>query len=168
MACSRRRRVTRSSNSRTPRMTCCWGSSRSEPRQPRRFRKWNSKLNRMIARSLMSAATQHAKPLPAPNSDFYQLLDTLPAEDLAVVKQVRAFMEAKVAPIINKYWVQDAFPFELVPGIKELNVSGVGMKGYGCPGGSGLLFGLIAMERSRVDSSISTFFGDHNGLAMGS
>ena len=40
---------------------------------------------------------------PAPNSDFYELAETLPAEELAVVKQVRAFMETKVAPIITKY-----------------------------------------------------------------
>lgn len=116
----------------------------------------------------MSPVTQHAKPLPAPNSDFYQLVDTLFAEDLAVVKQVRAFMDGKVAPIINKYWVEDTFPFELLPAIKDLSVAGVGMKGYGCPGGSALLFGLIAMEMSRVDSSIATFFGVHSGLAMGS
>lgn len=31
-----------------------------------------------------------------------------------------------------------------------------------------MLFGLAAMEMSRVDSSIATFFGVHNGLAMGS
>ena len=31
-----------------------------------------------------------------------------------------------------------------------------------------LLFGLIPMEMARVDSSIATFFGVHNGLAMGS
>ena len=47
--------------------------------------------------------------LPAPNSDFYEFAETLPAEELAVVKQVRAFMETKVAPIITKYWVDDAF-----------------------------------------------------------
>ena len=45
---------------------------------------------------------QH-KPLPAPNSDFYELVETLPAEELAIVKQVRVFMETKVAPIITKY-----------------------------------------------------------------
>jgi hypothetical protein len=53
------------------------------------------------------------KPLPSPNSDFYELVETLPAEELALVKQVRAFMETKVAPIITKYWVEDSFPFEL-------------------------------------------------------
>src|SRR4051812_12986735 len=108
------------------------------------------------------------KALPVPNSDFYQLAETLNAEEHALLKQVRAFMETKVAPIINKYWVEDAFPFELLPAIQELNLGGLGMQGYGCRGGSALLFGLAAMEMSRVDSSIATFFGVHNGLAMGS
>ncbi len=109
-----------------------------------------------------------SKPLPAPNSDFYELVETLSAEELAVVKQVRAFMEANVVPIITKYWVEDAFPFEILPAIKELNIGGVGMQGYGCRGGSTLLFGLIAMEMARFDASIATFFGVHVGLAMGS
>ncbi len=113
-------------------------------------------------------ARPERKPLPPPNSDFYQLAETLAPEELAVVKQVRAFMESKVAPIATKYWADDAFPFELLPAFKELNLGGVGMQGYGCRGGSALLFGLVAMEMSRVDSSIATFFGVHNGLAMGS
>src|ERR1700730_5786439 len=40
------------------------------------------------------------KQLPAPNSDFYEVYGTLNAEELATVKKVRAFMEAKVAPVI--------------------------------------------------------------------
>jgi glutaryl-CoA dehydrogenase len=112
--------------------------------------------------------TKQPKPLPAPNSDFYELAETLPAEELAVLKQVRAFMETKVAPVINKFWVEDSFPFELLPAFKELNIGGLGLQGYGCRGGSALLFGLVAMEMSRVDSSIATFFGVQNGLAMGS
>src|SRR5467141_816949 len=113
-------------------------------------------------------AKKAPKQLPPPNSDFYEFAETLDAEELALLKQVRAFMETKVAPIINKYWIEDSFPFELLPAIKELNLGGLGMQGYGCRGGSALLFGLAAMEMSRVDSSIATFFGVHNGLAMGS
>src|SRR5215467_12746111 len=115
-----------------------------------------------------SKESKQPKPLPAPNSDFYELAETLPAEELAVVKQVRAFMETKVAPIITKYWVEDAFPFELLPAFKDLNIGGLGMKGYGCRGGSLLLTGLVAMEMARTDASIATFFGVHIGLAMGS
>jgi alkylation response protein AidB-like acyl-CoA dehydrogenase len=113
-------------------------------------------------------ASAPPKQLPAPNSDFYRLAETLDADELGFLRQVRAFMEAKVAPIINKYWVEDSFPFELLPAFKELNIGGLGLEGYGCRGGSALLFGLAAMEMSRVDSSIATFFGVHNGLAMGS
>ena len=108
------------------------------------------------------------KPLPAPNSDFYELAETLGSEELALLRQVRAFMESNVAPIITKYWAEDAFPFELLPAFKALNIGGLGMEGYGCRGGSALLFGLAMMEMARTDASIATFFGVHNGLAMGS
>ena len=67
--------------------------------------------------TVTTTATRPAKqpkPLPAPNSDFYEFAETLTPRT-AIVKKVRAFMESKVAPIINKYWVEDAFPFELVP-----------------------------------------------------
>jgi alkylation response protein AidB-like acyl-CoA dehydrogenase len=108
------------------------------------------------------------KPLPAPNSDFYEVYETLSADELATVKRVRAFMEAKVAPVITKYWVDDAFPFELLPAVKELGIGGVGMKGYGCAGGSVALLGFVQMEIARIDPSFSTFMGVHIGLAMGS
>jgi glutaryl-CoA dehydrogenase len=111
---------------------------------------------------------KQAKPLPSPNSDFYELAATLSAEELALLKQVRAFMEDKVAPIIDRYWAEDAFPFELLPAFKDLNIGGLGLEGYGCRGGTQKLFGLIAMELARTDASFCTFFGVHDGLAMGS
>src|ERR1700693_3933558 len=108
------------------------------------------------------------KQLPAPNSDFYDLYETLNAEELATVKRVRGFMESKVAPVITKYWVEDAFPFELLPAAKELGIGGLAMQGYGCAGGSLALLGFVQMEIARIDPSFSTFMGVHVGLAMGS
>src|SRR5260370_23564432 len=90
------------------------------------------------------------KRLPAPNTEFYYLYETLPPEELAIVRRVREFMETKVAPVITKYWVEDAFPFELLPAVKELGIGGVAMKGYGCAGGSLALLGFIQMEIARV------------------
>ncbi len=119
----------------------------------------------------MSTAMQDvhkAKPLPPPNVDFYDLAATLPAEEHATLRQVHEFMKSQVAPVINKFWAEDAFPFELLPAIKDLNIMGAGLPGYGCRGGSALLFGLIAMEMARYDASIATFVGVHSGLAMGS
>src|SRR6266404_3690389 len=113
-------------------------------------------------------AVHQPKQLPPPNSDFYEVYETLNADELATLKRVRAFMETRVAPVITKYWVEDAFPFELLPAVKELGIGGLGIKGYGCAGGSLALLGFVQMEIARVDPSFSTFLGVHNGLAMGS
>ncbi|MDB5755344.1 MAG: Acyl-CoA dehydrogenase [Massilia sp.] len=115
-----------------------------------------------------SKATGQSQPLPEPNSDLYEVTGTLGTDELEILKQVRTFMKDRVAPIINKYWVDDAFPFELMPALKELNIGGLGLQGYGCRGGSALLTGFVAMEMTRVDASIATFWGVHSGLAMGS
>src|SRR5258707_7175737 len=115
-----------------------------------------------------ASKTAAPKPVPVPNGDFYQLIELLTPEEKAVVKKVRTYMETKVQPIINKYWSDDAFPFELVPSFKELGSCGLGFEGYGCRGGSQKLFGFVAMEMARVDASFGTFFGVHSGLAMGS
>src|SRR5438876_9810712 len=107
-------------------------------------------------------------PLPVPNGDFYEVTESLNAAELEILKQVRAFMETSVVPIITKYWADDAFPFEVLPALRDLKVGGLGLQGYGCRGGSTLLDGFVQMEMARVDPSFSTFFGVHNGLAMGS
>jgi alkylation response protein AidB-like acyl-CoA dehydrogenase len=122
----------------------------------------------MTSASVATKTAKPPKPLPAPNSDFYEVYETLAPDELATVKRVRAFMEAKVEPVITKYWVDDAFPFELLPGVKELGIGGLGMHGYGCAGGSLALLGFVLMEIARIDPSFATFFGVHDGLAMGS
>jgi len=49
-----------------------------------------------------------------------------------------------------------------------LNICGLTYEGYGTPYETYVMEGIIAMELARVDVSISTFFGVHSGLAMGS
>ncbi|MFI4917934.1 MAG: acyl-CoA dehydrogenase family protein [Legionellales bacterium] len=121
-----------------------------------------------IKNTTLDKDTRKVVELPAPNSDFYQIIESLNKAEQEKVKQVRAFMESKVAPIINKHWEEASFPFEIIPGIKDLNIAGLGYEGYGCAGGSSLFSGYIAMELARIDCSCATFFGVHSGLAMGS
>src|SRR5271154_157886 len=116
----------------------------------------------------MTTVTQPKSALPKPDADFYQVTASLSDADQEVLKRVRTFMEGQVAPVINKYWAEDSFPFELIPGIRDLKIAGAGYEGYGCAGGSTLLAGFIAMEIARIDCSCATFFGVHSGLAMGS
>jgi glutaryl-CoA dehydrogenase len=102
------------------------------------------------------------------DGDFYLLERQLPAESRELLLRVREYMEKTVQPVINHYWTREEFPFDLVAGMSELGIAGMGYSGYGCPGRDCLLDGMISMELARVDSSIATFFGVHSGLAMGS
>ncbi len=108
------------------------------------------------------------KALPQANGDFYSINATLSEEDQALLRRVRDFLEAEVTPIINQYWIREEFPHQIIPKLAELGIAGLAYHGYGCPGKSTVLDGLLAMEIARVDSSIATFFGVHGGLAMGS
>jgi alkylation response protein AidB-like acyl-CoA dehydrogenase len=105
--------------------------------------------------------------MPA-DADFYALELLLDTEDRALLHRVRAFMEKEVEPIINRYWTRAKFPHEILPGLRELGIAGLPYAGYGCPGKSPLLDGMVAMELARTDPSIATFNGVHGGLAMGS
>src|SRR4029077_3384175 len=68
---------------------------------------------------------------------------------------------------VNTYWERGEFPFELVPKMAALNIVGDwNMQGYGCVPMTAVGNGLIAMELSRIDGSIATFFAVHVGLAM--
>jgi alkylation response protein AidB-like acyl-CoA dehydrogenase len=100
-------------------------------------------------------------------SDFYDLEALLDDEDRALLHRVRAFMDEQVEPVINEWWTRGKFPMDLIPGLAELGIAGTQYSGYGCPGRSPLTDGMIAMELSRGDPSISTFMGVHGGLAMG-
>ena len=108
------------------------------------------------------------KALPQANGDFYAIGSTLSEEDQALLRRVRDFLEAEVAPVINAYWIREEFPHQILPGLAELHVAGLAYHGYGCPGKSTVLEGMMMMELARVDSSIATFLGVHSGLAMGS
>ncbi len=105
------------------------------------------------------------KELPPVTGDFYDISHKLSEEDRALQLKVRSFMEQEIQPIVNEYWLNAEFPFEVIPKLAELNICGVTYEGYGCPNRSFLMEGIIAMELARVDTSISTFFGVQSGLA---
>lgn len=106
--------------------------------------------------------------LPPIDGDFYNLSLKLTKQQRELQIQVRNFMEDEVRPLVNDHWNRAKFPFEIIEKFKTLNITGVPYKGYGCPNLPFLMEGIIAQEIARVDVSISTFFGVHSGLAMGS
>jgi glutaryl-CoA dehydrogenase len=101
-------------------------------------------------------------------TDFYDIETLLPDADRALLADVRDFMAAEVAPIINDYWSREEFPHQVWPRLAELGLGGLVLDGYGCPGRGAVLDGFVAMELASVDSSVATGLGVHSHLAMGS
>lgn len=106
--------------------------------------------------------------LPPIDGDFYKLDLNLNPEQRDLQLRVRNFMEDEIRPLVNDHWNRAKFPHEIIGKFAKLGITGVPYEGYGCPNLSFLMEGIIAQEIARVDVSISTFFGVHSGLAMGS
>ena len=113
-------------------------------------------------------AKHHPGPLPEAHGDLYELGGLLSPPEQQLKLKVRQFMHDEIAPLVEEHWLRGTFPMDLIPKFGALDIAGLTFKGYGFPGGSCVLEGLLAEEMARVDVSMSTFFGVQSGLAMGS
>ncbi|MFD9438469.1 acyl-CoA dehydrogenase family protein [Streptomyces sp. NPDC060006] len=101
-------------------------------------------------------------------ADFYDYEALLPDEERKILLGARALMRDEVKPLVNENWGKGRFPTELIGIFRESGLAGLPYEGYGehRPAVSNLLSGMLAMELTRTDASVATFFGVHNGLAM--
>lgn len=101
-------------------------------------------------------------------ADLYGYERLLPDDEREILARTRTFLHDKIKPLVNEYWIRDEFPREIIGLFADSGLAGMPYEGYGAHRGavSQLLTGMMAMEMSRVDPSVSTFFGVHNGLAM--
>ncbi|MGY2065329.1 acyl-CoA dehydrogenase family protein [Blastococcus sp. SYSU DS0619] len=100
--------------------------------------------------------------------DLYAYESLLPAEEREELAGIREFLQTEVKPRVNEHWEAATFPMDLIPRFAEAGLVGRSYDTEGSPRGSRLFTGFIALETSRVDPSMATFLGVHNGLAMGS
>jgi glutaryl-CoA dehydrogenase len=106
---------------------------------------------------------------PPINADFYDVKNLLNAEEQKTLDAVRNFMMNEIEPIVTDAWMQGDFPFQIIEGLRKLNICGITLdKSVGGQQRSNILEGMIGAEIARVDVSICTFFGVHSGLAMNS
>ncbi|MET7354052.1 acyl-CoA dehydrogenase family protein [Streptomyces mirabilis] len=110
---------------------------------------------------------------PAPpddllGADFYLYEALLPDDERKILRKARAFLRDEVKPMVNRYWDQGEFPMGLIEKFRGSGLTALSYEGYGehLPAASHLLGGLLAMEMSRIDASVATFFGVHNGLSF--
>ena len=101
-------------------------------------------------------------------SDLYGYESMLTPDEWSVVRRTREFLTDHVAPVAQDCWERGEFPHEIVKPMAQIGIMGLSYGGDGVAPASRLLTGFLGLEISRVDTSIATFYGVHNGLAMGS
>jgi alkylation response protein AidB-like acyl-CoA dehydrogenase len=99
-------------------------------------------------------------------SDFFDLARHFTPEERAVQSTVRAFVDARVMPVIGDHFEHGTFPADLIPEIAELGLLGCNLHGYGCAGLSEVGYGLAMQELERGDSGIRSFASVQGGLVM--
>ncbi|MCY4072844.1 MAG: acyl-CoA dehydrogenase family protein [Chloroflexi bacterium] len=100
--------------------------------------------------------------------DFYQVDMHFSDKQKALRQEVRDFVESEVTPNINPYWEKAEFPWSIARKIVNLPIMGGPLFEHGAAGLDFVEMGLVMYELGKGDGSISTFYGVHSGLAMGS
>ena len=99
-------------------------------------------------------------------TDFFDLSRHFTDEERAIQSTVRAFVDARVMPVIGDHFENGTFPTDLIPEIAKLGLLGCNLKGYGCAGLSEIGYGLAMQELERGDSGVRSFASVQGGLVM--
>jgi glutaryl-CoA dehydrogenase len=106
--------------------------------------------------------------LPLLPGDLFGYEAMLSPTEWELIMATRAFLAEHVEPIAEDCWAKAEFPFQIIEPMAKVGIIGLSYGLGGQPPAGQLLVGWLGLEISRVDPSIATFFGVHNGLAMGS
>ncbi len=100
-------------------------------------------------------------------SDFLGYSAELTDLERGKIAELRAWLEAEVAPIADDYWQRAEFPVQLQKPLAELGMLGLGFEETAAFENSAVFRGWSALEMGRVDAGIATWVGVQNGLALG-
>lgn len=94
------------------------------------------------------------------------LEDQLNDAERLVRNSAQNYAQGKLAPRVRRAFREERFDRKILSELGELGLLGVGLEGYGCPGGSHVCYGLIAREIERVDSGYRSAMSVQSSLAM--
>ena len=100
---------------------------------------------------------------PARGVDFFDLNAELSEEEQLIRDTVRAFINDKALPIIDKAFMDDRFPTELIPEMAADGPARRDLTGYGLRGLEHVAYGLIMQELERGDSGLRSFASVQGG-----
>lgn len=105
-------------------------------------------------------------PQPLDALDFLEIEALLSAEEIALRNRVRGFVREHILPEIEDWFERGVFRSELAPEFGKLGLLGMGLEGYGCPGGSEVDYGLACLEIEAGDSGLRSFMSVQGSLVM--
>ena len=107
-------------------------------------------------------ANPHCTPFP----DYLDLNSLLTEEQRLVQASVRDFVAKEVEPRIQKSYMNEEFPLDIIPKLGELGLLGSSLHGYGLPGMDNIAYGIVMQELERCDSGLRSFASVQGALVM--
>ncbi len=90
----------------------------------------------------------------------------LSAEERLLRDSARGYAQERLLPRIKTAFREERFDREILNELGELGLLGIGLDGEGCPGGSQVMYGLVAREIERVDSAYRSAMSVQSSLVM--
>ncbi len=103
---------------------------------------------------------------PFHGTDLYNVDGLLEEDERLVRDSVARWVDDRFLPVVTQHYRDGTFPTELAPEMGEMGLLGTSLKGYGCPGMSGVVYGLAMEELERGDSGLRSFASVQGSLAM--
>lgn len=99
--------------------------------------------------------------------DLYDIYATLSEEERMIWKTAHDFVDREYLPIIEKHYLENRFPMQVIPRLGALGFFGSALpEKYGCAGINHKAYGLIMQELERGDSGLRSFASVQGGLVM--
>jgi len=98
--------------------------------------------------------------------DPFLLGEQLDDEERLVSAAAQRFTAETLAPGVRDAHRYETFDPAMMQAFGEAGFLGVGLEGYGCPGGSAVMYGLIAREVERCDSAYRSAMSVQSSLVM--
>jgi len=99
--------------------------------------------------------------------DFYNIIDLLTEEELAIQKTANDFVKNEFIPVIQEHFREGTFPLNLIPRLGDIGVFGPTFpEEFGGAGVSNVAYGLLMQELERGDSGLRSFASVQGGLVM--
>jgi glutaryl-CoA dehydrogenase len=98
--------------------------------------------------------------------DYFHCNGLLTDEERGARDMDRRWEENEYLPKVQEYFDQQVFDIALVSQLADLGLLGIKVQGYGCPGASSTVYGLICQELERGDSGLRSFVSVQSSLVM--